>query len=153
MASDQKRVHPAHRYIRNSDVCVVASTQVNARAVDRHACQVQHVNHFRRVRADRLQNDVVRLIKFRQFVLDDVQQIALMSGFVRVGLFAQLAFEVLPVEGMHQVGFLLLSFLVKPLFEALVVDQAHTAATLTRGDQRVRIFFLFTKADPAQSVL
>lgn len=94
----------------------------------------------------------MRMVTIWQFVLDYVQKFVSVSCLIRVCLLAELALQILPVKGVYELCLPLLALLMEPLFQALIVNQAHTSTALTRGEQWVRLFVLLAKANSAQCI-
>lgn len=74
--------------------------------------------------------------------------------YIRVTLFAQLAFKFLPVVTSDVLAVLLCVLLsVNPTFETLVMDQADRASTFASENQRISIRILRTPAETAVYLL
>jgi hypothetical protein len=127
-------VAPRHRDVIHPDLAVVTTAHFKpCHLVGKH----KHVHSAGSVPLKRqgLHHQVVRrlrLLKVNEFVdrLADTEN-------VRVGVLAELAFKVLPKDAVNVSRLFDGCFHVKPVFEALKVNEAHTPSALARHDTRV----------------
>lgn len=125
---------PRHRDVIHPDLAVVTSAHFKpCHLVGKH----KHVHCAGSVPLERqgLHHQVVRRLRLLQ-VNEFVDRLA-DSEDVWVGVLAELTFKVLPKDAVNVSRLFDVCLHVKPVFEALKVDEAHTPGALARHDTRV----------------